>query len=103
MATLADLAKKAWTNQPAEVKAEAQKLAAEAFNDPLVSKSKVYDFWRKRWQLQSVGKESTPADRHEIRSSFSQYPPFSHQIRSSVPRRCSIPQPLDLCLIMNLS
>lgn len=69
MATLADLAKKAWAKQPAEVKAEFQAKAAEELNDPLVSDAKVYDFWRRNWQTKVVGKSSMAdmSNRHYLR------------------------------------
>lgn len=69
MATLADLAKKAWKKQPEEIRAEFEKLAAEAHNDPLVSDNKVYDFWRRNWQMRLVGKESMSemGNRHYLR------------------------------------
>lgn len=69
MATLADLAKKAWANQPASVKAEFEAMAAEALNDPLVSGAKVYDFWRRHWQTKVVGKSSMAemSNRHYLR------------------------------------
>lgn len=69
MATLADLAKKAWAKQPAEVKSEFQALAAEELNDPLISDAKVYDFWRRNWQTKVVGKSSMAdmSNRHYLR------------------------------------
>lgn len=69
MATLADLAKKAWAKQPATVRVEFENLAAESLNDPLVSNNKVYDFWRRHWQMKTVGKDSMSAmgNRHFLR------------------------------------
>lgn len=57
-ASLADMAKKAWDNQPAEVRAAAEKRGGEALRDFLISPSRTRDFWRREWQLKVTGKES---------------------------------------------